>query len=257
MGSPGNALREVGSSHPEGLTYIPAGCYDACNNAYLEAQAVGETPALCDRDSTFISYYNGCSNCLSTYMSKEDTETFLRPNFGQWIDYCGLGTALPSQTTLVSFTPKPDTTVITIETSLDGHRTLWLFTTTFAHLPESFSAAKPSSSTIPQITPVSTSHISVDTPSSPTSPAESGDARQRSLAWVAGPVIGGVAGVVVLLLLGWLLLRAKRERDTQRRRCEVHGESVLKAELEAKLQPQELDSRERDRSPVELPGLNP
>lgn len=88
---------------------------------------------------------------------------------------------------------------------------------------------------------------------------------QSNRAWVAGPVIGGVAGIVILFFVSWLLFRAKKNKDSKRNGHELHEESALKSELEVKLKPQELeakprpqelDAQEHNRQPVELPDNN-
>ncbi|KAI0429005.1 hypothetical protein F5Y09DRAFT_311472 [Xylaria sp. FL1042] len=96
------------------------------------------------------------------------------------------------------------------------------------------------------------SEVTVSTPVS-TMGSERDQNPRSSRAWIAGPVVGSVAGVAILILLSWWLLF----RPKQNRGYEVHGESALKSELEAKSQPQELDSHEQNRSPVELEGNNP
>lgn len=73
---------------------------------------------------------------------------------------------------------------------------------------------------------------------------------QRSQAWIAGPVVGGLAGVIIFLLVAWFLFRMRR---TKQGRHEVHGESTKKSELEVKALPQELDGQGQNRQPVELP----
>ncbi|KAI1348700.1 hypothetical protein F5Y01DRAFT_206954 [Xylaria sp. FL0043] len=69
---------------------IPSICYDTCNNANLEAQAVGKTPDLCNPDSVFMSYYDGCQDCIAA--NADDVQLterdYLAPAFAQWLDYC-------------------------------------------------------------------------------------------------------------------------------------------------------------------------
>ncbi|KAJ8122150.1 hypothetical protein O1611_g9915 [Lasiodiplodia mahajangana] len=210
---------------------VPALCYDTCNNANIEAQAVGKTPELCAADSGFWSYYNDCVDCVKAYSNNDTaaTQDSLDPTFGQFIDYCD--------------SMVPETTVITIETTEDGHKTVWSFTKTYTPLSRESIAAVTSATPIVSET---SAPNPVDTPTP--------ESTQRSRAWIAGPVIGGVVGVVVILVAVWLLLRVKRKR---RRGYEVHGDSAFKSELEVKAQPQELDGQGPSQRPAELPSNAP
>ncbi|KAI1258823.1 hypothetical protein F5Y18DRAFT_433955 [Xylariaceae sp. FL1019] len=52
---------------------IPALCYDTCNNALVEAQSVGASPALCESDSNFSTYYQACDECVSAKGGSEES----------------------------------------------------------------------------------------------------------------------------------------------------------------------------------------
>jgi len=69
---------------------VPAVCYDSCNNCYLEAQSVGKTQALCNRDSPFELYYQACNSCITHNQpeSKLSTKRYLVEKFGQFLHYC-------------------------------------------------------------------------------------------------------------------------------------------------------------------------
>ncbi|KAI0481804.1 hypothetical protein F4859DRAFT_476053 [Xylaria cf. heliscus] len=171
----------------------------------------------------------------------------------------GFTTVWPLEKTLTTYAPLPDRTVITIDTSKDGHHTVWTFTKTFTHLPSDalisiLQIQNTSSSAVTQDTSTSTARVS-DTNLGPTATEESKTAR-RNQKWVAGPVVGGVAGIAILLLVTWALIRAKRNKDRKRKGHELHGESALKSELETIEQPQELDGREQRKQPIELPSTN-
>ncbi|KAI1747197.1 hypothetical protein F4782DRAFT_521964 [Xylaria castorea] len=285
MRSPRNAVQGIQWVQPRDQT-VPAVCYDGCNNAYFEAQAIGMTPEVCD---SFSGYCKACRDCLEAYdTNSEATKDYLDSTFGQWINYCEAGSAIPMtgtpsvsipsstpslieqtvvvtilytatvdgvttiwplEMTVTSFAPIPDTTVITIDTSQDGHRTIWTFTKTYAHL-SSDALISPLQNTSSSAV---TQNISTSTPRTSEVTAES-ESTQSNRAWVAGPVIGGVTGIVILLLVAWVLFRAKRNRERKRKGHELHGESSLKSELEVKLDPQELDGQEQSRQPVELPS---
>ncbi|KAI1741710.1 hypothetical protein F4680DRAFT_414811 [Xylaria scruposa] len=279
MRSSQEAVRGIRLLQPRGPT-PPALCYDICNNANLEAQSVGKTAELCDSDSDFQAYYNSCKSCLKAYSSDEQeaTRDYLDPTFSQWINYCAEAsqqavsststssvvehtvtilytTTVDGEKTVTFFAPIPDTTVIAIETTQDGHRTVLTSTKTFTHLPSGDSTSGPhntSSSTTTPKTSAMTPPISEATTTSPIDTTET-NSTQRNRAWVAGPVVGGVAGILILIVVAWVVLRAKRNRNGKKHH-ELHGESAIKSELEVKLQPQELDGQEQRRQPVELPG---
>ncbi|TRX92296.1 hypothetical protein FHL15_006911 [Xylaria flabelliformis] len=270
MRSSREAVRGIQWLQPRGLT-APAACYDPCNNASLEAQSIGKIPELCAPDSAFFRYYDSCASCIDASDSgQETTKDYLDSTFGEWIDYCNgsapavspistlsgvehtvtilYTTTIDGQKTVTFFAPIPDTTVITIETTQDGHSTVWTSTKTFTHLPSEGSTSGPHNSS----SSTATQETSEATTTSPTDIAES-KSIPRNRTWVAGPVVGGVAGIVILLVVAWVVLRAKRNRNGKKHH-ELHGESAIKSELEVKLRPQELDGREQKRQPVELPG---
>ncbi|KAI8946444.1 hypothetical protein F4801DRAFT_583366 [Xylaria longipes] len=264
------------------------------DNANIEAQAVGKTPEVCAPNSNFQSYYKACKYCIETYDdSGEADRDYLDPIFSQWIDYCdevqssppspmqtppptasslvenivvvtipytgtidGVKTILSLEKTVTSFAPRLDTTVITIETSQDGHYTVWTFTKSFTHLANdaltSILQSTPSL-TVTQNISTSTPHISEVTASNPIATAKS-ESTQSSRAWVAGTVVGGVAGIAILFIVAWALFRSKRNRNSKLKGHELHGESVLKSELEVKPEPQELDAEEQRKQPAELPS---
>ncbi|KAI1185668.1 hypothetical protein F5B17DRAFT_406901 [Nemania serpens] len=159
--------------------------------------------------------------------------------------YNGIITVWPLEKTLISFAPLPNTTLITITTSENGHRTVWEFTKTLTPLPSD--AAVPDTEYAPSAV-ISQTTTTTDNPTPANTTIES---KPKSQAWIAGPVIGGIAGVAILLLAAWFLFRLnKNSQETY----EVHGETAIKSELEVKPQAQELDGQERGRQPVELHG---
>jgi len=57
------------------------------DQAYAEAQAVGNTPALCDSRSAFRKYYNGCSDCLAE-TGYVVGNLHGNPSFTDFINFC-------------------------------------------------------------------------------------------------------------------------------------------------------------------------
>ncbi|KAK4194655.1 hypothetical protein QBC40DRAFT_29929 [Triangularia verruculosa] len=66
---------------------IPAVCFAACDNAYLEAQRVGRQPELCEAGSAFRATYEDCRLCIASNQDKP-RDTGLLPQFQTYIDYC-------------------------------------------------------------------------------------------------------------------------------------------------------------------------
>ncbi|KAI1362891.1 hypothetical protein F5Y08DRAFT_310881 [Xylaria arbuscula] len=76
---------------------------------------------------------------------------------------------------------------------------------------------------------------------------------QSSRAWIAGPVIGAIAGAAILLIATWFMFRLIKKRNSPNGQ-ELHGESALVSELDHKIKPQELHGKGENTHPVELPG---
>ncbi|OTA66158.1 hypothetical protein K449DRAFT_463187 [Hypoxylon sp. EC38] len=253
---------------------IPAVCYDVCNNAYIAAQQEGKTPALCAADSNFTIYYETCDNCTAETGGAENIT-----DLAQFVNYCeGIS---PSSSTLTSsssgsvahpststsalsfhitqtvlpwswtflfntttnggipttwsftaeatvYAPIPATAVVQIINTVNGIPQTYTFTTTYAQLPTDFAngaASDPTSTTsIPSLTP---------TPEPSASP---------NRAWIAGPVVGGVAGVSIVALGGLLLWRRRQKQLQASIRPELHGIDAIKSEMEVPNRPQELDA---------------
>ncbi|KAI0436527.1 hypothetical protein F4803DRAFT_541931 [Xylaria telfairii] len=259
---------------------FPSICNANCNNVFLEAQRVGKTPELCAPNSIFRQYYAICAECLEDNGTDRNSQNLLN----ELIEYCfevqgmvspslventvtvlstitvgGVKTVSPFEKTVTFLGSVLETAVVTTETSQDGHHTVRTFTTTYTHL-----LSDGLISTL-QNTSLSTPRMSEVTASNPTATTKS-EGKQSNRAWVAGPAIGGIIGIAILVLVSWLLLRVKRNRDSKQKGHELHGESALKSELEVKLhpqeleakppEPQELDAPENTKQRVELPDNN-
>ncbi|KAI0196418.1 hypothetical protein F4808DRAFT_463917 [Astrocystis sublimbata] len=273
MASSTQAIRTIQWYQRRGLT-VPSICYDTCNNAAIEGQRVGKNPEICDPDSGFYTYYRSCRACIDTYAADNGqaaNNDYLDPSLSQehatptaetaavTVPYTatvdGLETIWSFTRIITSFAPLPDTTVVIVRTTENGHDTVWSFTKTFTHLPRSSSSksvdTKPTATS--HTTPKSTSQAPDDaTASIPTDTAT--NKNKMSQAWLAGPIVGAVAGAGIILFATLFLLRLRKRNMGKRNDHELHGESGLKSELEAKDKPQELNGQILDVQPAELPA---
>ncbi|RYP06003.1 hypothetical protein DL765_009651 [Monosporascus sp. GIB2] len=71
---------------------VPSVCYDRCNNAYLECQAVGKSPGLCREGSAFRDYYDACELCIEDHLVNFQitARDYLSPQFSQFLGYCAV-----------------------------------------------------------------------------------------------------------------------------------------------------------------------
>ncbi|CAG8955838.1 hypothetical protein HYFRA_00011707 [Hymenoscyphus fraxineus] len=96
---------------------IPAICSEQCNTTLLNAQAIGQVPALCATESSFLSNYNICKACVENNSSEQDSPSGLPPKtpkdkelpqFKPFLDYCATqnpqATQIPTPTI---FSPGP------------------------------------------------------------------------------------------------------------------------------------------------------
>ncbi|KAI1207719.1 uncharacterized protein F4807DRAFT_434362 [Annulohypoxylon truncatum] len=226
---------------------VPAACYNACNNAYLEAQRIGKQPALCAADSDFSTYLQSCYNCVEENGGSETSLSQL----DQFVDYCNATTPIPVNHTLTTSYPVvtevlphtvtsggsvvgtwffttnitilPSVSVVEITKTLGGKLTTFTFTTTYSSLP--------------------TGQAQAPNETSMNSPAhDPGPATPANRAWIAGPVVGGVVGVSIILLGSFFLWRHRRSKRESSTELEAQETSGPKYELDAPNRPQELDT---------------
>ncbi|KAI1385511.1 uncharacterized protein F4822DRAFT_445456 [Hypoxylon trugodes] len=266
--STGTGASPTGSS-------LPAACYDPCNNAYLEYQRVGKNSStLCASGSAFQSYVGACKSCIGDanldnsnlksileYCDAVDPASSISSTPGATatassdsVRYTTLSTVSPStfltnldivsdgvtmtwwqSIQLTVFAPIPSTGIIESTATANGETHVVTFTTTFAQLPSGLTEAIISGTT----STTSTSGPPSNTPS----PAAPGPEQTQvsSRAWIAGPVVGSVAGVLLIALGGLFLWRRGRKQRQIRTDNELHGNTV-KTEMDAPNRPQELDT---------------
>ncbi|KAI6083428.1 hypothetical protein F4821DRAFT_244870, partial [Hypoxylon rubiginosum] len=253
---------------------LPASCYDTCNYAYLEAQHTGETPALCEPGSAFNAYIASCRNCSSESIDWDDM--IKDTPFGPYLDYCntlnstispistssigyytivslnvtytatieGIPTTWSQPIVTTSFAVVPATAVFTVLTTLDSGPQTFTFTTTYDPLPSNFAEGMNNV----------TSNGTGATVPKPTNTDVMDFIQPHSRAWVAGPIVGGVAGLLIAGIGSFLLWRRRRRRFTD---IELHGDSAIKSEMEVPNHPHELEAGvplAQDHEPQELPA---
>ena len=104
------------------------------DNAYLEAQAVGKTPELCKRESTFQVYSEACRLCLESNSDPGAPLEDQFPELNQYIEYCsaidatGPSTVTATEETEVTGSIESINSTTASTRSLQPHATI---TTTF------------------------------------------------------------------------------------------------------------------------------
>ncbi|KAK8072489.1 hypothetical protein PG996_005837 [Apiospora saccharicola] len=228
------------------------------DDAYLEAQRIGKGPALCAPDSHFLEAYNNCVSCSQENdpsLKAADT-TFLGPSFRQFVEYCGI------KDVLVTLILRPTV----------ANREVPLTLTTRVNIPESFTAItstqSPGSSGVPSASTNSTftTHTSVaigsstsispsPSPSPATAPTAIPEEQEggHSQAWIAGTVIGSLAGMAFIIATLIFLLQQRRKATRARAWAnEAMDKPQLHSDCLPRPLPNELENSE-SRPPVELP----
>ncbi|KAK1590854.1 uncharacterized protein LY79DRAFT_553331 [Colletotrichum navitas] len=210
---------------------VPAGCFDICNNVNVEASSVGKVLSMCDANSDVWRGYRECISCIRAEAIDAETtiETYIDPEFKQFIDYCA---SQPLQ-------PSYPSTLITIRTVVQfvditatdgkvrpGMLRTWEVTelkAEFTGLLTATSNALSLQTTMPTETmPAGTSATATQKPSP-----------EPDKAWIAGSVIGVVTAILLVLAGLWFFRRHSR-RVLDRSAVEANGygkEEFIKAQL--------------------------
>ncbi|KAK6225017.1 glycoprotein X [Colletotrichum tabaci] len=194
---------------------VPAACFDVCNNAYIEVQHVGKTPSICNRDSDFSRGYRECVSCFEANSDRTNdaTNVYLEPKFRPFLDYCALQTTQTSypSTLLMIRTVVQFADITAIDGKvLSGVLQTWTVTElkaeattelhTFSRQTFSWQTPIPSETKPNETEPRATSATSAREPSPETSNA-----------WIAGPVIGVLTAILLVLAGLWFLRRRRRQ----------------------------------------------
>jgi hypothetical protein len=97
--------------------YLPS----ISDNAYIEAQKVGKSPALCAAGSTFLTDLNQCQNCVISNSNSTTVSltTYTDPEFDPFIDFCA-SQANASATSLIASQLSILSVAATIQASLSS-----------------------------------------------------------------------------------------------------------------------------------------
>ncbi|KAJ5677554.1 uncharacterized protein N7477_003187 [Penicillium maclennaniae] len=114
----GRSLRKYVSRQKfkEDVSNIPGVCYNDCNDAALEEQEMGKTPASCKIDSAFMVDLGNCKTCVAHYAMSPSTawSQILLPSFAQFLDYCSDQTTTLISSTMETTAVSTTTSVVTI-----------------------------------------------------------------------------------------------------------------------------------------------
>ncbi|KAK4444040.1 hypothetical protein QBC34DRAFT_416036 [Podospora aff. communis PSN243] len=256
-------------------TVLPAACVDICENAYLEAQSIGKTPALCDPRFGFRNYYDGCQACIGANVAdvKLVTQTYLDPMFGQFLEYCASAPTITSTSIDSALLASISSSISKAIETIKGNATIPTdyFTPTTETTAVAATFPDGSVTTVPitrawmapnsKFFGTATTTVTLISTPPPTLPAETAaDQQSTSNAWIAGPVVGAVVGVLLLAFAGFFFLhvrpwrkataisateeqQAGEEKDTPEK-AQLHSDSVPRAP------PQELPGGKTEHSDV-------
>lgn len=204
--------------------------YSSLDNAYIVAQKVGKTEELCNEGSNFKTLQAACKACLDKRgynYSDAGTEPVLQ--------YCDGGIPLTGVVT------------VTMTITTNGMMVPLTLATSFSIAPAGLRTAETSSaSTASQ--PTSTGAPTAVSPGLDTpAPTESPKADDEpSRAWMAGPVAGSVAGVVLVALVFWFAsCRRQRARLAARNGDAPLEKPQLHSDCVPKPMPPEVEANER------------
>ncbi|THV54194.1 hypothetical protein BGAL_0032g00220 [Botrytis galanthina] len=132
---------------------VPAVCYSACNNAYVEALKIGKEPALCS-NSPFNNEYSSCQECVAANSSDPAAvnKNYLEPQFRQFFEYC----ASINASSIASSAVESTTVATTLSVASSLISSLPSFAATFLS-----STSTPSGSPYATITATNTQGISL------------------------------------------------------------------------------------------------
>ncbi|KAI3540475.1 hypothetical protein CABS03_13481 [Colletotrichum abscissum] len=182
---------------------------------YIYIQAIGKQPLICHKDAHFQTEYEDCINCL--HVTVEDSATYIskrvEPKFKEYLDYCNGKppdwTYAPSRLTVVTRAHWGPLTDFYGELVAGGLQTI----------------------TATELKPTDSSETGGGWPSSSSTETgktpgagDSGPIPGNS-AWIAGPVIGVITAIMLLLGALWFL-RRRRHRAVDKEESMATGIAI-------------------------------
>lgn len=163
------------------------------------ASDVGRTPELCEDGSDFRIAFGACSDCVAANNdSNQDLRGYVNRELESYLEYCDIPFA--SQTLTFTNPSTTRTDIILVEATSTSSTTISSTTTT---APLSTESADSGSGT---------------------------GGSKSSKAWIAGPVVGSVVGLALLLSLAFLLGRRRRKKKEE---TEEGDEAMTQAPAES------------------------
>jgi hypothetical protein len=157
-----------------------------------------------------------------------------------------ISTEILGEPTVLDFTkpifpPAPSTKLILVTTTIDNVVHTWTFTETYSQLPSGSQNSLLATSTLEA------------SPSPTQTPLPS-----PNKAWIAGPVVGVIVGVVLIgLLAWWIRVRRQRRENFGENPQELEGDATVNPELHENFVPAELIKIGHWSTPAEVTGDNP
>ncbi|KAH7312710.1 hypothetical protein B0I35DRAFT_437568 [Stachybotrys elegans] len=178
-------------------------CYNSCNAASMAGNSIGTTEELCEDGSTFLDIYAVCANCIQDF----DVSPLLNvlPGLSEYLEHCEIPMSYTTMT-VSQTTGSPATMVFVLDAPTEPPSSL--------AFPTSDSPSSTNS-----IAPTLASSGSAGPATTTSDPAnQGGDTGQNSnagsQAWIAGPVIGSLAGLAMILgILFWVWRRRQRRQE--------------------------------------------
>ncbi|KAK0642039.1 hypothetical protein B0T16DRAFT_496624 [Cercophora newfieldiana] len=271
--TPASSTKPVVPNDPEAV--LPAICFTTCDNAYISANSTGLVPPLCSSSSLFSEAFNSCKACINANSPNPDAvlNSYIAPRFAPYINYCASSFGQPLiGTLLTTIAAIPATESAVLESkwssvaaiaSSGGYfvvpTELLIVTTETRKYTTTGSDGKVRTDETTRTTTIpNLSAWNYTVPAPPvTSPpgrgggalgiVDGGDTGGGNMAWVAGPVVGCVAGITMIALgsLFWMR-RRRRRREEEKARGGPPEDPLGKAQLHSDCVPRPMTPREMD-----------
>lgn len=237
------------------MSQLPKPCVETCDAAYLVAQSIGKAPSLCDPDTGFLDAYYSCRDCVlqltagdSTGSARDDVDS----RFQQFLGFCDSQNPDPSGLPTGSPEPSTNTEGVAPTTDIGSEPTTdagEVMVTIIYSNPNGAGTMLVPESDLSNQGWVKNSNATKTPAPERSDPSTDSPGDSPNQAWIAGPVVGALAGLGLLLGLGlWLLRRRRKPQEA----ATAEDEDV--PELDPKPVPHQLHSTETPKPKHELTG---